>query len=281
MQTRIMLGCALIWLGLLAAAEAAPTNAAAPRLRVKWQEGPCTGALGRVAAVRVAADHVFADGADTRRLMEAMHNPTSGTEVGFLAPASLDWFVVFEFDDVGYVRDDEKDSLDADAMLQRIKRGNEEANKERARRGWSPLTITGWEQPPRYNQATHNLEWAIRGAADGKPVVNWNTRLLGRGGVMRVTLVTGPERLQETLPQFNAQLTGFTFTPGHRYAEYRQGDKLAKYGLSALVVGGATAVAVKTGMFKWLWKLIVLAAVGLGTFFKKVFSGRKGGPNPA
>jgi uncharacterized membrane-anchored protein len=42
-------------------------------------------------------------------------------------------------------------------MLQAIKEGNEAANKERKRRGISPLHILGWEQPPRYNETTHNL----------------------------------------------------------------------------------------------------------------------------
>jgi len=29
---------------------------------------------------------------------------------------------------------------------------------------------------------------------------------------------------------------------------------------------------VKTGAFKWLWKAIVAAVVGLGALFKKIFS---------
>ena len=41
--------------------------------------------------------------------------------MGFVAPAGEDWFAVFEFDDVGYVKDDEKDSLDANALLDSIK----------------------------------------------------------------------------------------------------------------------------------------------------------------
>jgi len=244
--------------------------------QVKWQEGPSIGSLGHIAEIRVPAGHVFADGDDTRRLMEAMHNPTGGNELGFVAPATLDWFMVFEFDDVGYVRDDEKDSLDADAMLRSIKAGNEAANKERIRRGWAPLHITGWEQPPRYNQTTHNLEWAIRGESDGEPVVNWNTRLLGRGGVMRVTLVTDPGSLHSILPLYNQRVADFSFRQGHRYAEWRQGDKMAKYGLSALVVGGATAVAVKSGAAKWLWKMIVVGFAAVAAFFKKLFSRKKG-----
>jgi uncharacterized membrane-anchored protein len=206
--------------------------------------------------------------------MEAMQNPISGRELGFLAVAKSPWFVVFEYDETGFIRDDEKGSLDASAMLESIKAGNEEGNKEREKRGWQKLEILGWEQQPHYDEKTHNLVWAIRAQSDGKPIVNYNTRLLGRGGVMRVTLVASSQELKTILPTFNSTLSGFSYNAGKQYAEYRQGDKLAQYGLSALVVGGATAVAVKSGAFKWLWKIGVIAILGALGFLKKLFGRR-------
>ncbi|MFZ0749596.1 MAG: DUF2167 domain-containing protein, partial [Pyrinomonadaceae bacterium] len=223
---------------------------------VKWQKGPSVGTLGEVAEVKVPADYVFAGANDTRTIMEANQNPVSGKEVGFVSPPEREWFAVFEFDDVGYVRDDEKGELDAPALLQSIRAATETANQERQRRGWSIMTITGWEQPPRYNESTHNLEWAIRGESDGATVINHNTRLLGRRGVIEVTLVTRPENFAESLAQFKSMLTGFGFTQGQTYGEFRQGDRIAEYGLKGLIVGGGTAVLVKSGILKWLWKLI-------------------------
>lgn len=240
-----------------------------------WLKGPATGALGEVAQIRISEAQVFAGSEDTRRLMEAMENPTSGDELGFVAPQDLGWFMVFEFDDVGFVKDDEKGTLDAEAMLNAIKEGTEQSNVERRRRGWPTMKILGWEQEPRYNETTHNLEWAIRGEANGHTVINHNTRLLGRGGVMRVTLVTDPEALVTNLPQFVSTMAGFEFKQGHRYAEYRQGDKLAKYGLTALVVGGATAVAVKSGLFKWLWKGLVVVVLVVGASVRNLFGRRR------
>jgi uncharacterized membrane-anchored protein len=179
---------------------------------------------------------------------------------------------VFEFDDVGYVKDDEKDSLDATALLDSIKKGTEAGNQERVKRGWPMMTILGWETPPRYNDITHNLEWAIRAQSEGAPVVNHNTRVLGRGGVMEVTLVTEPAMLAATLPKFKAMLDGFQFKQGHKYAEFRAGDKTAAYGLTGLIVGGGAAVALKTGAFKWLWKLIAAGAAGVAALARKLFS---------
>ena len=136
------------------------------------------------------------------------------------------------------------------------------------------MTILGWETPPRYNELTHNLEWAVRAESDGEPVVNHNTRLLGRGGVMEVTLVVNPELLAETLPKFKTMLEGFQYKQGNKYAEFRAGDKTAAYGLTGLIVGGGTAVLVKTGAFKWIWKGLVAAGLAIAALVRKLFSRR-------
>lgn len=263
------------------APEPTPTPAEEPEelKDVKWQKGPSVGQLGNSAEIQVPAGYVFAGSADTRTIMEAYHNPLTGKEVGYVAPSGENWFAVFEFDPVGYVKDDEKGSLDANAMLESIRAGTEASNKERQRRGWPTMTVIGWEQLPRYDETTHNLEWAIKATSEGLPVVNYNTRLLGRSGVMEVTLVTEPANLAETLPKFKTMLAGFGYTQGHRYAEFRAGDKVAEYGLTGLIVGGGTAVLVKSGAFKWLWKVLVAVGIAVAAFVKKLFSRRK--PDPS
>ena len=239
---------------------------------VKWQKGNSVGVLGDIAQVKVPEGYVFANANDTRLIMEANQNPTNGRELGFVAPEKETWFAVFEFDDVGYVKDDDKDSFDANALLDSIKAGTEAGNKERVRRGWATMTIVGWEQPPHYNEITHNLEWAVKATSEGLPIVNHNTRMLGRGGVMEVTLVTDPSTLAETLPKFKTMLQGFEFKAGHRYAEFRAGDKTAAYGLTGLIVGGGAAALVKTGALKWLWKALVAAGLAVSALVKKLFS---------
>jgi uncharacterized membrane-anchored protein len=239
---------------------------------VKWQKGPSVGDLGINAKVTVPDGYIFAGAKDTRTIMEAHHNPVNGRELGFVAPKDEPWHVVFEYDSVGYVKDDDKDALDADAILESIKTGNEAGNKERVKRGWPTLTILGWEQKPHYDETTHNLEWALRAQTDGMPVINYNTRLLGRGGVMEVTLITDPDTLATTLPKFKAMLNGFDFKEGQRYSEFRAGDKTAAYGLTGLIVGGGTAALVKSGAFKWIWKALVAAGIGVAALVKKLFS---------
>lgn len=248
---------------------------------INWHKGPTEANIGDQAKVKVPEGFMFTAGEGTRKLLEAMGNPTNGDELGFLSPTNLQWFVIFEFSDVGYVKDDDKDKLDPQKLLGVIKRGTEEGNKMREKMGSAPMKIIGWEVPPKYNDQTKNLEWAIRAEAEGRPVVNYNTRLLGREGVMEAALVIKPEKLQETLPTFQTLLSGYSYKSGHTYAEYKQGDKLAKYGLAALITGGAAAVAVKTGLmasiilfFKKGAKLIIVALVAIGAFIKKIAFGR-------
>jgi hypothetical protein len=119
----------------LAASVGAAVKGESPLDRVKWQRGPGKVSLGKHAEINVPEGYQFTAAEGTQRLLQLMGNPTSGAELGFLAPTKMDWFVVFEFNDVGYVKDDEKDQLNADKMLEAIRRGTEEANKERKEMG--------------------------------------------------------------------------------------------------------------------------------------------------
>ena len=98
-----------------------------------------------------------------------------------------------------------------------------------------------------------------------------------RQKAVEVVLVVDPEKLPETLPVFRNLLSGYSFTTGQTYAEYRQGDKVAKYGLAALVLGGAAVGAAKLGLFaplvlflKKAWKLVVVAIAAIADSLKKV-----------
>ncbi len=66
--------------------------------------------------------------------------------------------VVFaEFDDCGYVKDDDKADLDANKMLSAMRESESDSNAGRRRRGFGEMHLLGWEQPPHYEEATHNL----------------------------------------------------------------------------------------------------------------------------
>ena len=110
--------------------------------------------------------------------------------------------------------------------------------------------------------------------------VNYTSRLLGRTGVMSATLVTDTKTMQSDTSEYKTALQQFSYVSGEKYAEFKQGDKIAAYGLGALIVGGAAAVATKKGLWGVIgaflaasWKIVagvvVAAFAGLGKLFKR------------
>jgi len=246
--------------------------------KLEWVSGPAKVDLGSVAQLDLPEGYVFLDAKGARTMLEAAGNVPDGSELGLVSSAAEDenWFVVFEFDDVGYVKDDEK--IDAKGILEGIRAGTEETNKVRKERGIPGIHVVGWQQAPHYDARTHNLSWALLAKDDGGDrVVNFNVRLLGRSGVMSATLVDDPSRLAATRPHLDRIVSSFTYKSGHSYAEYRSGDKLSEYGLAALVAGGVGAAAATTGLLAAFFKLLakggkalVLLVIGALAGLKKL-----------
>jgi uncharacterized membrane-anchored protein len=284
----LLFGLVLATVGGTARAEGSDEPAAAnPKEKVfnsiKWTSGPSTVKVGDQGEIKLTEGLKFTGPEGTRKMMELMQNPTDGSELGLLTNADLDWFVLFEFEDSGYVKDADKEKLDAKAMLDSIREGNEQSNKARAERGWAPIQIVGWHTAPFYNKETNNLEWCIKGSSEGHDIVNYNTRILGRSGVMSANLLVDPKDLDQRLIEVKQILGGFSYVSGKKYSEWRSGDKIAKYGLTALVVGGAVGAAAKLGFLAKiaaslgkLWKAIIVGLIAIGAGIKKfLFSGKK------
>lgn len=246
--------------------------------QLQFQNGPTVGKIADEATITVPKGYVFLDSANSRRFLEINGNPPRDGRFIF-GPDSLDWFVVFSFNASGYVKDDEK--IDADALLQTLKDSDEAGNKERTKINATPIYTVGWAVPPHYDLDTKRLEWGVRLRSEGSdPFVNYSIRLLGREGVMNLTLVANLDTLTNDVRQLKTLLKEFSYLPGKKYSEFKQGDKIAQYGLAALVLGGAAAVATKKGVwaaiaafFAASWKLILAGAValvtGLGSLFKR------------
>lgn len=262
-------------------AAVAKAKADSPVEKLGWKAGPTTGELRDRARIKVPEGFRFVESGDAGKLLVMMGNRSTGRELGFLQNIKDKWAVVFEFDDVGFVKDDDKDKLDADKLLKTIKEGTEQGNKYREERGIPPMTILGWHVKPNFNDQTKNLEWSILAESDNRKFVNYNVRLLGRKGVTEITLINSLDEVDASLPAFRELIKDFSYKSGEAYAEYRAGDKMAKYGLGALVVGGAAAVAYKVGFLgmilafaKKIWKLVIVTLVVLGGWIKNLITGR-------
>ncbi len=251
-----------------------------------WVKGPAPVEFGSVAKLDMPKGPTFLGKADTGKFLEINGNPPTDDAYTVSAP-DLHWFAIFEFVADGRVPDNDK--IDSAALLKSMQNNDEADNKARKDKGLSQLFLDGWYIEPHYDRANHNLEWATKLHDDkGNVIVNYTSRILGRSGFMRSILVSDPKNLDKDLAEFRTVMKGYDFTSGQHYSEWRQGDKVAEYGLAALVTGGAAAAAVKTGLFKGIfvalaaaWKLVAAAAVAaaatLRRFIARLF-GRGGDP---
>ena len=279
--TRALLGFTLLLFALSAPAQREPGQVIQELQKLAWLRGPGEGTIAGKAKIQIPSGFAFLDERNTRRFLELMGNPPRDGH-WMIAPANLDWFAVFSFDPVGYVKDDEK--IDADALLKSLKEGDGPGNDERKRLGMAPIYTDGWHVPPHYDSGSKRLEWGMRLRDEkGGMHVNYTSRLLGRSGVMSAVLVSSPQTLNSDMKEFNSALAGYQFVAGEQYAEFKSGDRIAEYGLGALVLGGAAAAAAKAGLFKslgkFLWVVIGGAAMGGWALLKKLF-GRKESPPP-
>ncbi len=257
--------------------DAAEQNYRNQMRALNWVKGPQSVELYGNSNLAVPEQYVFLGTADTEKLQRLQHNLGNGNEY-FFAPRDFRWQAEFRYSDDGYVKDDEK--IDAAAILKHIADSTERANEVRRERGWDEMEVIGWQTPPYYDPQTHHLEWAVvgRDKKTGEKIVNFNTRILGRGGVTSVVMVAAPDNLDASITELKDDLKGFDYHAGQKYAEYRPGDKVAKYGLAALITGGAAAIAVKTGLWKVVlgalaasWKFVVAAFVALAGFLRRFF----------
>ncbi|MCM2369771.1 DUF2167 domain-containing protein [Aporhodopirellula aestuarii] len=253
---------------------------------IEWQEGPATGQIGDIAELQIPEGYSFTGAQGAQDLLELYGNPRNPSMLGALIPNAEDedWTLVFQFSDIGYVDDTDRDKLDAEAIMSDFRAGIPAGNQQRRAMNMEEMTSMSWQERPFYNPQTNNLTWALKLDFPSGTSINYDIRMLGRRGVMEATLVGDPETYASVVPVVNQLLEGYQFTSGNKYAEWKQGDKVAAYGLAGLVGGGALVAASKTGL---LAKLGVLFAKGgkaiiigmivffgaIGSFIKKLFGG--------
>jgi uncharacterized membrane-anchored protein len=256
-------------------------TSAQDKAQIDWQEGPRTVNLGNVAQIKIPVGFRFTGAEGTRLFGEQCHNPPDGTEIGILMPSIAHdgntnnlWFILFRFDAIGYVRDDDKTSLDAvtkAAILSSLRQGAERDNEIRKQKGWTPLLVEGWDREPFYDDQSHNLTWALRSKGGTELSTNYNANILCRTGVLRAVMVLDPQFLASSLPAYNSLIGGISLNNDNQYGSFREGDKVAEYGLVALIAGGVGTAVVKTGVFvKYMKPLLVVLFVAIAALFRKI-----------
>lgn len=277
--------------GQFAAAQDEDDTLLLKKLTKISKPGPFQANIRGVANLNVPKGYRFVPQENIKKFNEVLQELTGEGECGAIYPEKFGpgefWYILFSYSDIGYVKDEDKDKLEANELLKTLREGQVEANKELKKLGQPARTLRGWEKAPFYDNETHNLTWAIQVGVDGQPGygVNYNSRILGRGGVMEANLVTGPDKLAEQVPIYNQILTqNYKYIEGQKYSDWKSGDKVAEVGLIALIAGGAGIAAAKTGLLSALLKggKVIIVAIGAAIagivgFFKKLFG--RGNPS--
>ncbi|HET6162978.1 MAG TPA: DUF2167 domain-containing protein [Planctomycetota bacterium] len=250
--------------------------------KIEWEEGPCDGPIGDVAKLAVPAGVAFTGKEGTRRFIVALKNLPGGqiATAQWLKPPF--WQAYFSINAEGYIKDLDKDELDADKLLGTLQEGCKLGNEERRKRGIDPFEISGWAVPPHYDEATHNLEWGTRlHGESGEDTVNYEIRMLSRSGYVSSMLVCSPDELTVALPQFRKLIGALAMNSGKSYDEMKPGDPIADATLTTLIVGGAAALGWKAGIFKYLYKIVIAIGVGVAALWRKITGRSKPSPKPA
>ncbi|WP_229415821.1 DUF2167 domain-containing protein [Pseudoduganella armeniaca] len=274
---------------LLAAApvQAADTPPEQLLASLKFQEGKIA-LPGGIATLDLPAGFRYLPPADAGRLLsEGWGNPPGIETLGMIVPTAVNpltregWGVVVTYEKEGHVKDDDADSIKYDELLKTMQESMKEANEERKKQGYEAMTLVGWAEAPHYDKASHKLYWAkeLHSEGDKDNGLNYNIRVLGREGVLVLNAVANMDQIAQIRKEMKTVTAFSDFTPGNRYADFNEKtDKVAEYGLAALVAGGAAA---KLGLFGKLFalllafkKLIVVGIGALGVGVAKLF-GRK------
>jgi uncharacterized membrane-anchored protein len=258
-----------------------------------WRDGMKAGTRGPAdvtlidqAVLKLPDGYFFVPKAQGARILRALGNTVGEqTFIGLIIGTrpGNEWIVATRYIKDGYIKDDDAKNWNADELLQSLKDGTEEANKDRAARGFAQLEVLGWVEKPAYDAASHRLVWSLLSKRKGEPDtavkgINYNTYALGRDGYFSLNLLTNSESVGADKSAAHSLLAALTYSPGKRYEDFDAStDHIAEYGLAALVAGVA---AKKLGLFAVILafaakfaKLIALGALAMGggiwNFFRR------------
>jgi uncharacterized membrane-anchored protein len=265
-----------------------PGSAAKFLQSLSFKEGKIT-LPGDIATLDLPAGFRYLPPADASRLLsEGWGNPPGIETLGMILPAALNplsdegWGVVVTYEKDGHVKDDDADSIKYGELLKSMQEGIKESNEQRKEKGYPAMSLVGWAETPHYDKASHKLYWAKELHTEGSNQngLNYSIRVLGREGVLVLNAVAGMPQISQIRSEMRA-VTAFTdFTAGNRYADFDgKTDKVAEYGIAALIAGGAAA---KLGLFGKLFavllafkKIILLGLAGAGTWIARLLGRKK------
>ncbi len=256
-----------------------------------YQHGNITLRNG-IGVLEVPPGFKYLDPAQAERvLVDLWGNPRSADmSMGMMLPEKSsvmdgDSYVFnIEYDEMGYVKDDDADDIDYNELLTEIQKETEEANAERTKLGYEPVIIVGWASAPFYDKDRKILHWAKEAKFGSAEVntLNYNVRVLGRKGVLILNAIAQMPALPAVKQDVSKVLDIVKFNEGFQYKDFDPSiDQVAAWTIGGLVAGKILAKVGILALILKFWKLIILAigAVGAG-IWQKIKRKKEAEPQP-
>jgi uncharacterized membrane-anchored protein len=263
------------------------SDAADPAMVFDYETGDVV-LPNKVATLRLGDRYRYLDPAETERLLVAWGNPGGADTQGAIVPSDVDpmaengWAVILSYEEEGHIDDSDAQDIDYADLLADMKKDTAASNEERRNASFPTVDLVGWAKAPHYDATSHKLYWAKELDFEGTPIhiLNYDVRLLGREGVLSMNAVAGMPQLAQIDADMVPLIKTAEFNEGFRYADFDEStDKVAAYGLGALVAGTAAAklgLFAKIGVFLLAFKkFIFIGLFALGGLVMKLLGRKK------
>lgn len=247
---------------------------------------------GRIFIAREAAKQLFADGPEN----------WDDAKLGVVLPTSRDagWAALVELVDDGYVKEEGAQELEPERVLAELRRLVAQENGDRQRAGDSPLALTGWVEPPRYDakrRVSSCVGVTLQGSLNPEDrVVDCTAFALGRQGALKAQIVAPAANLSNFQKEAAAIAAAIVYDHGKSYEDIDpRVDKVAPYDLFGLMNGALSRqqtqparsanVAPKISLLALialkalkLWKILAIVAAMAFSAFRWLRGKRKAAP---
>ena len=238
---------------------------------------------GGIATLHVPDGFKFLDSEQSKKVLTDLWGNPPSEPLGLLFPEAMTpmheaftYAVEIEYEEEGYIEDEEAEDLDYDDLLKEMQNDIVESNPQRTLQGYPTMELIGWASKPYYDQDNKKLHWAkeLKFEDYDKNTLNYNIRVLGRKGYLNINAIGDIDMLETFNKERDNILNSVEFTAGNRYSDFNPDvDKVAAYGIGGLIAGKILAKAGFFAVILKFWKFIAIGAVALFSGFKKKIFG--------
>jgi uncharacterized membrane-anchored protein len=180
-----------------------------------------------------------------------------------------DYSFVISYSEIGYVSDNKDIDLNHADLLANLKSNMQISNEYRIAHGINTMSIKGWALVPYFDAYKKAVYWANNIHVNGtdEEVLNYNLRLLGKSGVIKISAVATMDQLPAIKQVLPLIITQVKFENGEKYADFTKGkDVISEWTVNELIAGKGD----KSSFFLYFltsWKLwVALICLGIAGY---------------